>query len=126
MCLVVRKASARSTSAATVSPGAWWRPCSTAGRCFSAGLAVMALQVLRECRLSSCPLGGLDRSRRAQIGLTVGLSSLVDAGVFYPVGYVMDRWGRKWAGSQVCSPCPWASSRLPLTHGSSATLSRPC
>jgi MFS family permease len=34
----------------------------------------------------------------AQIGLVYGISSFLDAGLFYPIGYVMDRWGRKWAG----------------------------
>ena len=84
----------------------------------SAGLAVMALQVLRECRFVFLPLWGdsigLDV---AQIGLTVGLSSLVDAGIFYPVGYVMDRWGRKWAGVPSLLTMSLGFLTLPLTHG---------
>jgi len=65
----------------------------------SAGLAVVALQMVRQCRDVFLPLWGdsigLDV---AQIGLIYGVSSFIDAGMFYPVGYVMDRWGRKWAG----------------------------
>jgi MFS family permease len=64
----------------------------------SAGLAVVALQMVRQCRDVFLPLWGdsigLDV---AQIGLVYGASSFVDAGMFYPVGYMMDRWGRKWA-----------------------------
>ena len=65
----------------------------------SAGLAVIALQMVRQGRDVFLPLWGdsigLDV---AQIGLVFGVSSLLDVGLFYPVGYVMDRWGRKWAG----------------------------
>ncbi len=65
----------------------------------SAGLAVVALQMVRQCRDVFLPLWGdsigLDV---AQIGLIYGASALIDTGMFYPVGYVMDRWGRKWAG----------------------------
>ena len=65
----------------------------------TAGCAVIALQVLRQGRQVFLPLWGdaigLDV---AQIGLVYGISSFLDAGLFYPVGYVMDRWGRKWAG----------------------------
>ena len=65
----------------------------------SAGAAVVALQMVRQCRDVFLPLWGdsigLDV---AQIGLVYGASSFIDAGMFYPVGHVMDRWGRKWAG----------------------------
>jgi len=64
----------------------------------TAGCAVIALQVLRQGRQIFLPLWGdaigLDV---AQIGLVYGISSFLDAGLFYPIGYVMDRWGRKWA-----------------------------
>jgi MFS family permease len=64
----------------------------------TAGSAVIALQVLRQGRQVFLPLWGdaigLDVS---QIGLVYGISSILDAGLFYPIGYVMDRWGRKWA-----------------------------
>ena len=64
----------------------------------TAGCAVIALQVLRQGRQVFLPLWGdaigLDV---AQIGVVYGISSFVDASLFYPSGYVMDRWGRKWA-----------------------------
>lgn len=64
----------------------------------TAGCAVIALQILRQGRQVFLPLWGdaigLDV---AQIGLVYGISSFVDASLFYPSGYIMDRWGRKWA-----------------------------
>jgi MFS family permease len=63
-----------------------------------AGFAVVALQILRQGRSVFLPLWGnaigLDV---AQIGLAIGLSSFLDAWLFYPVGIVVDCWGRKWA-----------------------------
>jgi MFS family permease len=65
----------------------------------SAGLAVIALQIVRQGRDVFLPLWGdsigLDV---ATIGLVYGASSLLDTALFYPAGFVMDRWGRKWAG----------------------------
>ena len=65
---------------------------------FGAGLAMVALQALRQGRLVILPLWGdaigLDV---AQIGLVIGIASFVDLWLFYPVGYLMDHWGRKWS-----------------------------
>lgn len=64
----------------------------------TAGLAVVALQVLRQSRMVFLPLWGdkigLDV---AQIGLVIGIATFIDAALFYPSGYLMDRIGRKWA-----------------------------
>jgi MFS family permease len=61
------------------------------------GLAVITLQVIRSGRQILIPLWGdhvgLDV---AAIGLVVGLSAGIDMLLFYPVGYVMDHFGRKW------------------------------
>jgi len=97
---VVRKASA---SEEPIGPGPRGHLISTVVEhwrvLLSAGLAVVALQMVRQCRDVFLPLWGdsigLDV---AQIGLIYGASALIDTGMFYPVGYVMDRWGRKWAG----------------------------
>lgn len=63
----------------------------------TAGLAVVALQLLRQARQVFIPLWGdsigLDV---AQVGLILGLSSAIDMTLFYPVGTAMDRFGRKW------------------------------
>ncbi|GMV85379.1 MAG: MFS transporter [Dehalococcoidia bacterium] len=63
----------------------------------TAGLATVAIQVLRASREAVIPLwgdnAGLDAAR---VGVIFGLSSAIDMTVFYPVGIAMDRWGRKW------------------------------
>lgn len=65
----------------------------------TAGMATVAIQVLRSSRQAIIPLWGeqvgLDA---AQVSVIFGLSSAIDMTVFYPVGIVMDRMGRKWAG----------------------------
>jgi len=62
------------------------------GILLSAGAGVIALQMLRQARQVFLPLWGdaigLDVAR---IGFAYGASYLLDAGMFYPVGYVMDR-----------------------------------
>jgi len=64
----------------------------------SAGLAAILIQVVHQGRDVFLPLWGkaigLDVAR---IGLVIGIASLVDAALFYPAGYIMDRWGRKRA-----------------------------
>ncbi|PFG73960.1 MFS transporter [Tepidiforma thermophila] len=65
----------------------------------TAGLASLAIQVLRSSRQAVIPLWG-DRIGldAAQVSIIFGLSSALDMTLFYPVGIVMDRWGRKFAG----------------------------
>ncbi|MDA0350877.1 MAG: MFS transporter [Chloroflexi bacterium] len=89
----------------------------------TAGLAVLALQVLRQGRQVLLPLWGdeLDLTP-SQIGLIIGFASSVDMLLFYPVGIVMDRFGRKW--SAVPSMILLASSLalIPLTDRFEALL----
>lgn len=84
----------------------------------SAGLAVIALQMVRQGRDVFLPLWGdsigLDV---AQIGLVFGASSLLDVSMFYPAGYVMDRWGRKWAGVPSLLTLSLGLLILPATSG---------
>lgn len=65
----------------------------------TAGVASLAIQVLRSSRQAVIPLWG-DRIGldAAQVSIIFGLSSALDMTLFYPVGIVMDRWGRKFAG----------------------------
>ena len=62
------------------------------------GSVVIVLQLLRSGRRILFPLWGsfigLDV---AAIGLILGLSAAADLILFYPAGFIMDRWGRKWA-----------------------------
>jgi MFS family permease len=63
----------------------------------TAGSVALSLALLRSARRVLVPLWGaaigLDL---AEIGLVIGLAAAVDMLLFYPVGVVMDRWGRKW------------------------------
>jgi len=65
----------------------------------TAGLAGLALQLMRAARQLLLPLFGyvlgLDVGT---IGLIVSMSALIDVSLFYPVGVIMDRRGRKWVG----------------------------
>lgn len=88
----------------------------------TAGLATAAIGILRSSRQAIIPLWGDDLGLGdAQIGVIFGISSAIDMTLFYPVGIVMDRWGRKWAGV----PCLLTMSAglilIPFT-GSFATL----
>ena len=84
----------------------------------TAGTATIAIQVLRTGRQVIIPLWGesigLDA---AQIGVIFGISSGLDMVMFYPVGIVMDRWGRK----VTAVPCLLFMSAglflVPLTNG---------
>jgi len=88
-----------------------------------AGFAVMSLQLLREVRQVFLPLWGdsigLDV---AQIGLVFGISSFLDAALFYPVGYVMDHWGRKWAGVPCLATLSLGFLVLPATSGAAGFI----
>ncbi len=82
----------------------------------SAGVPIMALQVLRQGRQIFLPLWGdsigLDV---AQIGLVYGASSFIDSWMFYPVGHVMDHWGRKWTAVPCLLLLSLSLVLLPLT-----------
>ena len=63
----------------------------------SGGLASLAMQFVRSARQILIPLwGGAIGLDAASIGLAFGLSSALDAAMFYPAGWLMDFRGRKW------------------------------
>jgi MFS family permease len=80
------------------------------------GLPIFSLGLLRRGREVFLPLWGdsigLDV---AAIGAVTSISFFADAAVFYPVGYVMDRWGRKWAAVPCLSTLALGFLILPLT-----------
>jgi MFS family permease len=84
----------------------------------TAGVAALALQLMRAARQLLVPLcgeaAGLDV---AAIGLVYSASSAVDMSLFYPVGVLVDRWGRKFSAVPSMalfvaglSLLPWARS----------------
>ena len=65
----------------------------------TAGLATVAIQVLRRSREAAIPLWGDSIGMSpSQIGFILSGSILIEVLLFYPTGIVMDRWGRKWTG----------------------------
>ena len=62
-------------------------------------IPILALTVLRQGRQVFLPLWGDEIGLDvAAIGIVYGVSYFLDAALFYPVGLIMDRYGRKWAG----------------------------
>jgi MFS family permease len=65
----------------------------------TAGLVTIAIQIVRASKDAMIPLWGNHIGLTAgQIALIFGLTYAADMILFYPVGVVMDRFGRKWAG----------------------------
>ncbi|MFT5393341.1 MAG: MFS family permease [Gammaproteobacteria bacterium] len=82
----------------------------------TAGTATIAMQFVRAGRQLLLPLWGhqigLDA---AQIGFVFSASSAIDVCMFYPAGYIMDYWGRKWAMTMSLVGLGAALAMLPLT-----------
>jgi MFS family permease len=88
----------------------------------TAGVVSITISVLRSSRQAVIPLwgDGIGLSE-SQIGLIFGLSSGIDMLLFYPVGIIMDRWGRKWAAIPCLVILSAGMMAIPLT-GSFVTL----
>lgn len=69
------------------------------GALASAGTAQLFGQMVRQTRQVAIPLYGADALglSAAAIGQIISLSALVDMLLFWPAGWIMDRWGRKMA-----------------------------
>jgi MFS family permease len=84
----------------------------------TAGFPMMALGLLRQARQVFLPLWGDEIGLSvAQIGAVTSMSFFIDAAVFYPIGSVMDRFGRKWAAVPCLSTLAIGLLLLPLTGG---------
>lgn len=81
------------------------------------GSGILLLSAIRATRQVVVPLWathiGLDP---AQSALIYGISGAIDAAVFYPAGYVMDRWGRKWIALPCVIVLGISFLLMPLTH----------
>lgn len=84
----------------------------------TAGFAAVALQLIRNGRQTLIPLWGdaIGLDVRA-IGNIMSVSSVIDSTMFYPVGVVMDRWGRKWVLVPSLLVLSTSLTILPLTTG---------
>jgi len=65
----------------------------------SAGVGQLFAQMIRSGRNIVVPLYGVDVLGMSvqSVGLVMSISSLIDALMFFPAGYIMDRFGRKYA-----------------------------
>ena len=65
----------------------------------AAGIAQLLAQMIRQGRQLLIPLIGANVAglSAAQIGLVMTISAVVDMCMFFPAGYLMDRFGRKFA-----------------------------
>ncbi|GAA4680308.1 MFS transporter [Frondihabitans cladoniiphilus] len=81
------------------------------------GTGILLLSAIRSTRQVVVPLWathiGLDAG---QTSIVYGIAGVVDAAIFYPAGYVMDKYGRKW----IAIPCTIIMGisflLMPLTH----------
>ena len=89
----------------------------------TAGSFAVSLQSVRSARQVLIPLfgsaAGLDV---AAIGSIYSLSAAVDMSLFYPVGVIVDRWGRKYAGIPAMALFSVSLFLLPLAQGFNSFL----
>ena len=82
----------------------------------TAGLAMVTLQLLRQGRQVLLPLWGDELDLEpAEIGLVISGASALDMLLFYPVGIVMDRFGRKWSAVPTMLLLAGSLLAVPLT-----------
>lgn len=82
----------------------------------TAGVAAMALQLVRNARQVMIPLWGSEIGLGAgDIGLAIGIAAAVDMLFFYPAGLLMDRFGRKFAIVPSLLVISSALALMPLT-----------
>ncbi len=83
----------------------------------TAGLATVAIQVLRRSREAAIPLwGDAIGLSPIQIGFILSGSIFIEVVLFYPSGIVMDRWGRKWTGVPCLVFMALGLMLFPFTH----------
>lgn len=81
------------------------------------GTVALALTFVREARQLLIPLWGDHIGLGVgAIGLVMGLASAVDMTLFLPVGFVMDRWGRKWTVVPSLFLLGASLTLLPMAH----------
>lgn len=82
----------------------------------TAGFVAVTVQVLRSARQAIIPLWGDSIGLNAsQISLIFSASSAIEMVVFYPVGKLMDRKGRKWAAIPCLILLSIGMALVPLT-----------
>jgi MFS family permease len=87
------------------------------------GVASIGLQLMRSGRVILIPLVGhfLGLSITS-IGLIMSFAAAMDAALFYPVGIIMDRYGRKWMSVPCLLLSAVSLALLPLVEGYKSLL----
>ena len=76
----------------------------------------MSLQMVRKAKELLLPLWGLYLGLNVdEIGYVIGASSALDMILFLPVGYIMDKRGRKWMSIPTCFILALGLFLIPLT-----------
>lgn len=84
----------------------------------TAGVAALALQLMRGSRQVLVPLVGQSIGLDvATVGAVYSLSALIDMTLFYPVGVIVDRRGRKWSAVPAMFLFAVGFSLLPAVEG---------
>jgi MFS family permease len=84
----------------------------------TAGTAALSLQLMRATRMLLVPLFGLELGLdAAAIGLIYSLSAAIDMCLFYPVGLLVDRHGRKWSAVPSLTMFALSLAILPFATG---------
>lgn len=84
----------------------------------TAGLAALSLQLMRAARVLLVPLfGSAIGLSVAEIGAIYSLSAALDMSLFYPVGVIVDRRGRKWSAVPSLASFAVGLALLPLVSG---------
>ncbi|HCV00828.1 MAG: MFS transporter [Dehalococcoidia bacterium] len=84
-----------------------------------AGSVAVTLVLIRHGRQFLIPVWGREALdlNPFEIGLVFGFASAIDMAMFYPVGVVMDRWGRKWTIVPSLVVLSTSLLLMPLTGG---------
>jgi MFS family permease len=93
----------------------------------TAGGSALSLQLMRATRTLLVPLFGIQIGlNEASIGLIYSLSAGIDMCLFYPIGWIVDRRGRKWSAVPSLMLFALSLLALPLASGFGSLLFIAC
>ena len=93
----------------------------------TAGWAAMSLQLMRATRTLLVPLAGVELGLdAAAVGLIFSVSAGIDMCLFYPVGWIVDRHGRKWSAVPSLALFAFGLLLLPVASGFVSLLAVAC
>jgi MFS family permease len=93
----------------------------------TAGWAALTLQLMRATRTLLVPLAGIGLGLdAAAVGLVFSVSAAIDMSLFYPVGRIVDRHGRKWSAVPSLALFALGLALLPLASGFVSLLAVAC